>query len=521
MLQQQIIILLIIHNKFNKLWVDFKFSNSGSLPSLTSCTKPSEAAPLIASVANIPFLEQAFSPPISQQKSEGNSATYSLPPSTSTPISSTPINLQQQNQTTCLPSTSESLNKNENVIASMAARCSSILSSTDYSSPTPSASFDKNTSSTTTTSTTTTNIIPSINSSGSGASRRRIATERSLPLASDMAKNREFYRTHDVRPPYTYASLIRQAIMESKDCQLTLNEIYQWFQEAFVYFRRNAATWKNAVRHNLSLHKCFTRVEQNVKGAVWTVDDSEFYKRRPQRSSSSRSAPKHSSSNVRATTAGLRSVASTSHFNTSLGGHHSGNYLFCQGKEGGEDDQIDNTTMLAQQIKHEMMESCASTPARLIHSTSATLKEESEGEGGEGHRNLLLSFGGAPFSSTGTTSPLSAIDFPMHEEEEEGEEEDYEENGELIIDEDERPPRPLSAPESEVDVMGEEEQHYLLEEKEEKNVEIKEELREEELKQPKKEVNLINDNHSNGYDPLRLLSSAAAAEHEQIRKMSQ
>uniref|UniRef100_A0A1B0C0L6 Fork-head domain-containing protein n=1 Tax=Glossina palpalis gambiensis TaxID=67801 RepID=A0A1B0C0L6_9MUSC len=39
----------------------------------------------------------------------------------------------------------------------------------------------------------------------------------------------------------------------------------------------------NAVRHNLSLHKCFTRVE-NVKGAVWTVDEIEFYKRRPQRS---------------------------------------------------------------------------------------------------------------------------------------------------------------------------------------------------------------------------------------------
>ncbi|XP_053968741.1 uncharacterized protein DDB_G0283357-like [Anastrepha ludens] len=39
---------------------------------------------------------------------------------------------------------------------------------------------------------------------------------------------------------------------------------------------------KNAVRHNLSLHKCFMRVE-NVKGAVWTVDEIEFYKRRPQR----------------------------------------------------------------------------------------------------------------------------------------------------------------------------------------------------------------------------------------------
>ena len=42
---------------------------------------------------------------------------------------------------------------------------------------------------------------------------------------------------------------------------------------------------QNAVRHNLSLHKCFMRVE-NVKGAVWTVDEVEFYKRRPSRCSS-------------------------------------------------------------------------------------------------------------------------------------------------------------------------------------------------------------------------------------------
>lgn len=54
----------------------------------------------------------------------------------------------------------------------------------------------------------------------------------------------------------------------------------------------------------MSLHKCFERVEQNVKGAVWTVNDSEFYKRRPQRSSSSRSSKgsssHHASQNNRA-----------------------------------------------------------------------------------------------------------------------------------------------------------------------------------------------------------------------------
>ncbi|XP_063218786.1 forkhead box protein P1-like isoform X4 [Bacillus rossius redtenbacheri] len=112
--------------------------------------------------------------------------------------------------------------------------------------------------------------------------RRRLADRVALDICEEIQRNREFYKNADVRPPFTYASLIRQSIIESPDKQLTLNEIYNWFQNTFCYFRRNAATWKNAVRHNLSLHKCFMRVE-NVKGAVWTVDEVEFYKRRPQR----------------------------------------------------------------------------------------------------------------------------------------------------------------------------------------------------------------------------------------------
>ncbi|XP_043863790.1 forkhead box protein P1 isoform X5 [Drosophila mojavensis] len=109
-----------------------------------------------------------------------------------------------------------------------------------------------------------------------------------LDVQHEIQRNREFYKNADVRPPFTYASLIRQAIIDSPDKQLTLNEIYNWFQNTFCYFRRNAATWKNAVRHNLSLHKCFMRVE-NVKGAVWTVDEIEFYKRRPQRTTAAAS----------------------------------------------------------------------------------------------------------------------------------------------------------------------------------------------------------------------------------------
>lgn len=80
--------------------------------------------------------------------------------------------------------------------------------------------------------------------SATSSSRRRICDKSIIPISSDITRNREFYRNNDVRPPYTYASLIREAIMESKDCQLTLNEIYQWFTDTFAFFRRNAATWK-------------------------------------------------------------------------------------------------------------------------------------------------------------------------------------------------------------------------------------------------------------------------------------
>ncbi|XP_073802166.1 forkhead box protein P2 isoform X6 [Danio rerio] len=123
------------------------------------------------------------------------------------------------------------------------------------------------------------NVLSPANVPSMGAMRRRHTDKYSMALSSEIAPNYEFYKNADVRPPFTYATLIRQAIMESSDMQLTLNEIYSWFTRTFAYFRRNAATWKNAVRHNLSLHKCFVRVE-NVKGAVWTVDEMEYQKRR-------------------------------------------------------------------------------------------------------------------------------------------------------------------------------------------------------------------------------------------------
>ncbi|XP_063053855.1 forkhead box protein P1-like [Engraulis encrasicolus] len=111
----------------------------------------------------------------------------------------------------------------------------------------------------------------------------RLYRDHHTALYADLCpSDYEFYKNADIRPPFTYAALIRQAIIEASGMRLTLREIYHWFTRTFAFFRRNAATWKNAVRHNLSLHKCFVRVE-NVKGAVWTVDEDEYHKRRSQK----------------------------------------------------------------------------------------------------------------------------------------------------------------------------------------------------------------------------------------------
>uniref|UniRef100_A0A672J4K0 Forkhead box protein P1-B-like n=1 Tax=Salarias fasciatus TaxID=181472 RepID=A0A672J4K0_SALFA len=128
----------------------------------------------------------------------------------------------------------------------------------------------------------------------------------SRSVSQDIIDNKEFYLSTEVRPPFTYASLIRQAIFESPRNQLTLNEIYNWFTRNFAYFRRNAATWKNAVRHNLSLHKCFVRLE-NVKGAVWTVDEIEFHRRRPQKAAGNGSLLKNSQNRQGLLGSGLQS----------------------------------------------------------------------------------------------------------------------------------------------------------------------------------------------------------------------
>uniref|UniRef100_A0A1B6LDR3 Fork-head domain-containing protein n=1 Tax=Graphocephala atropunctata TaxID=36148 RepID=A0A1B6LDR3_9HEMI len=89
------------------------------------------------------------------------------------------------------------------------------------------------------------------------------------------------------KPAYSYSCLIAMALKNSLTGSLPVSEIYSFMCHHFPYFKTAPNGWKNSVRHNLSLNKCFEKIEKSPgsgasgsqrKGCLWAMNPAKIMK---------------------------------------------------------------------------------------------------------------------------------------------------------------------------------------------------------------------------------------------------
>ncbi|XP_061438736.1 forkhead box protein D3-like [Rhineura floridana] len=75
------------------------------------------------------------------------------------------------------------------------------------------------------------------------------------------------------KPLLSYVALIAKAILSSPTKKLTLAGIYRYIEEKFPFYKKKGQSWRNSVRHNLSLNDCFIKVGrcEDGKGNYWSI----------------------------------------------------------------------------------------------------------------------------------------------------------------------------------------------------------------------------------------------------------
>ncbi|XP_021348419.1 forkhead box protein A4-A-like [Mizuhopecten yessoensis] len=75
------------------------------------------------------------------------------------------------------------------------------------------------------------------------------------------------------KPNLSYIAMISMALQSVPSKQMLLSEIYEWISEHYPYYRQEDRSWRNSIRHNLSLNECFVKSgrSESGKGSYWSI----------------------------------------------------------------------------------------------------------------------------------------------------------------------------------------------------------------------------------------------------------
>merc|ERR1712241_583734 len=125
--------------------------------------------------------------------------------------------------------------------------------------------------------------VPS-SASSTGTSNNSTSRKRNHTKSQTNNSNAEGKENGYPKPAYSYSCLIALALKNSHTGSMSVSEIYKFMCEHFPYFKNAPSGWKNSVRHNLSLNKCFEKIEKPAsngsqrKGCLWAMNPNKIQK---------------------------------------------------------------------------------------------------------------------------------------------------------------------------------------------------------------------------------------------------
>ncbi|MCJ1399376.1 hypothetical protein MMC11_002578 [Xylographa trunciseda] len=98
------------------------------------------------------------------------------------------------------------------------------------------------------------------------------------------------------KPAQSYVILIHEALTNSKTGAMSLPQIYRAIERRYPYYKLRVQTtgWQSSVRHNLSQHPAFRKIERDGKGWMWgLVPEISIEKEKKRRPSPPLMPPQH------------------------------------------------------------------------------------------------------------------------------------------------------------------------------------------------------------------------------------